>query len=155
MFQFTVHRIALAIGAALTLHAAAACAPVRESRGYILNERVLASITPGTDTRDTVLVALGTPSAIGTFDPNSWYYIGALTEAVPYRAADVLDQQVVAISFGARGVVSDIQRYTLSDAMKINPTDRETPTRGRELGILEQLIGNLGRFSPGAARQAP
>jgi outer membrane protein assembly factor BamE (lipoprotein component of BamABCDE complex) len=113
----------------------------------------VAAIAPGRDTRDTVLVALGTPTAIGTFHVNSWYYIGAQTKTVAYRAPEVLGQQVVAILFTDDGVVEDVQRYTLADAMRVSPTARETPTRGREMGLMEQLIGNIGRFNPGAMRQ--
>lgn len=138
----------LLLGAAMaSACATAACAPTRDTRGYVLNERVLQGITPGKDTRDTVLVALGSPSAVGTFEQNRWYYIGAQTETAPYRRAEVLDQQVVAIAFSDRGVVADIQRFTLADAMAINPVERETATRGRELNALEQFMGNIGRFN--------
>lgn len=137
----------LAVAAATT-----ACAPTRDNRGYVLNERVVQGITPGTDTRDTVLVALGTPSATGTFEQNRWYYIGALTESAPYKRPDVLDQQVVAIAFTERGVVSDIQRFTLADAMAITPVERETATRGREMNALEQFMGNIGRFNTQSGR---
>lgn len=154
--RVSVHRLALVLGSALLLQSAAACVPaVRDARGYILNERAVSGITPGRDTRDTVLIALGTPTAVGTFHVNSWYYIGAQTETVAYKVPEVIDQQVVAITFTERGVVEDVQRYTLADAMKINPIDRETPTRGREIGVMEQLLGNIGRFNPGATRQGP
>lgn len=144
------HRLVLTatLGAALVLIGAGGCVPVRDSRGYILNERALATITPGRDTRTTVLTALGTPTAVGTFQANNWYYIGTQTETVAYKEPVVLDQQVVAIAFTDGGVVTDIHRYSLADAIKINPTDRETPTRGREMSLLEQLLGNIGRFNP-------
>ena len=142
-----IHRLVLGASAGAILCAAAACTPVRDTRGYVLNERVLSGITPGKDNRNSVLVALGTPSAIGTFQPNVWYYIGAQTEALAYKEPTILDQQVVAIQFNAAGAVADIQRYTLADGMKIDPSNRETPTHGREMGIMEQLLGNLGRFN--------
>lgn len=151
----SVHRLALVLGAALLLQGVSACVPaVRDARGYILNERAVAGITPGRDTRNSVLVAMGSPTVVGTFHTNSWYYIGAQTETVAYKAPEVVDQQVVAILFTDAGIVEDVQRYSLADAMKISPVGRETPTRGREMGVIEQLIGNIGRFNPGATRQA-
>ena len=33
----------------------------------------------------------------------------------------------------------------LDDGQDVAMSDRETPTRGRELTILEQLLGNVGR----------
>ena len=29
----------------------------------------------------------------------------------------------------------------------VNPVSRTTPTYGKQLGLLEQLIGNVGRFN--------
>lgn len=136
------------LGASMVLAlASSACGPTLDTRGYVLNERAVQGITPGKDTRDTVLVALGSPSAVGTFEQNRWYYVGAQTLTAPYRRAQVLDQQVVAIAFSDAGVVSDVQRYTLADAMAIDPVARETITRGRELGVVEQFVGNIGRFN--------
>ena len=37
----------------------------------------------------------------------------------------------------------DIERYGLEDGRIINLTTRTTETGGRELGVLEQLFGNL------------
>ena len=147
-----LHQLACLLCATL-LAATAACAPVRDSRGHILNERAIATIEPGTSTRATVLAALGSPSAVGTFQRNSWYYIGIRTEAVPYRAPAVLDQQVIAIEFTDIGIVANVQRYSLADATTINPVARETVTRGREMGIIEQLVGNIGRFNPRPGKQ--
>ena len=33
----------------------------------------------------------------------------------------------------------------LEDGQRVSMNDRETPTRGRQLTILEQLLGNVGR----------
>jgi hypothetical protein len=35
----------------------------------------------------------------------------------------------------------------LDDAQQIVPVDDTTPTLGRELGLLQQLLGNIGRFN--------
>ena len=60
---------------------------------------------------------------------------------------DILDQKVVAISFDDAGRVKNIRTYGLEDAREIEPVARTTPTGGREITVLEQLVGNLGRFS--------
>jgi len=38
-----------------------------------------------------------------------------------------------------------VNAYTLRDGKVFAYNTRETPTRGRELSILEQLLGNVGR----------
>ena len=40
-------------------------------------------------------------------------------------------------------MVRDIQRYGLQDGKIVNLTTRTTETGGRQLGVLEQLFGNL------------
>jgi hypothetical protein len=35
----------------------------------------------------------------------------------------------------------------MADAQEISPVARVTPTEGRDLTLLQQLFGNIGRFS--------
>ena len=55
----------------------------------------------------------------------------------------MVDRTVLAVHFDQRGVVRDIERYGLEDGRIVNLTTRTTETGGRELGVLEQLFGNL------------
>lgn len=59
----------------------------------------------------------------------------------------MIDQQVVAIAFDKDGKVKDLKRYGMKDGRQIAFIQRETPTRGKELTVLEQLFGNFGRFN--------
>jgi hypothetical protein len=43
--------------------------------------------------------------------------------------------------------VETVNTYTLKDGKVIAFNGRETPTRGREMTILEQLLGSVGRGS--------
>ena len=42
-----------------------------------------------------------------------------------------------------------IKYYGLEEGKIISYVDRTTPTRGRELTVLQQLFGNLGRLGAG------
>jgi outer membrane protein assembly factor BamE (lipoprotein component of BamABCDE complex) len=64
-------------------------------------------------------------------------------ENYAYYPPRVIDRTVLAVNFDQRGVVRDIQEYGLEDGKIINLTARTTETGGRELGVLEQLFGNL------------
>ncbi len=46
-------------------------------------------------------------------------------------------------------MVSAVDHKGLKDAENITPAPGATPAPGRELSFLEQIIGNLGRFSGG------
>jgi hypothetical protein len=89
---------------------------------------------------------LGSPSAVSTFDNNTWYYISQTTDRVAFYMPRVIKRDVVAIKFNqADEKVASVNTYTLKDGKVIAYNGRETPTRGREMTILEQLLGNVGR----------
>jgi outer membrane protein assembly factor BamE (lipoprotein component of BamABCDE complex) len=129
--------------------ATAACSPVEKRNGYVPNEDQIAQIEPGKQSEADVLRLLGSPSSVATFDERRkvWYYIGSKTETLAFFAPEIVDQQVVSIEFDAGGRVKDVKHYSQEDGREIELVDRQTPTRGKELGLLEQLFGNLGRFS--------
>lgn len=127
----------------------AACAEREYRGGFVLEEETLNRIKVGETTQRQVAATLGSPSSISTFNANNdtWYYISKETRAMAFLTPEVIDQQVLAIDFDPQGRVKDIRRYGLKDGREIAFVDRSTPTRGRELTILQQLLGNLGRFN--------
>ncbi len=128
------------------------CAPITNQHGNPPDEEALSRIGPGVS-RSEVADILGSPSSVATFGEQTgeetWYYIATRTETVAFYEPTVLDQRVVAIAFDEAGVVTSVRRYGLDDARNIEPVERSTATGGRKLTILQQLVGNLGRF-PGA-----
>lgn len=136
-------------GLALGLAALAllACSPTVATHGHRLDERALARIEPGQSSRQDVAQLLGSPSARATFGDSPWYYVSQRTEQLSFYQADVTDQDVVVISFDEQGVVSSIERHGLDEAREIELVGRETPTTGNELNVLEQFVGNIGRFN--------
>lgn len=122
------------------------CATMVDVRGNVPDEDRLAQLKPGL-TKENVQQILGTPSSVGTFDDNTWYYISKKTEQWAFKAPKTLDQQVVAVDFDQGGRLRDVRRHGLEEAMAVDPVDRTTPTPGKELGFFEQLFGNIGRFN--------
>jgi len=130
--------------------ALAACQPTIDQRGNLPDKTKVAEIEPGVTTKEMVSQILGSPSSVSTFSDRTWYYISRRTEQTAFFNPEVLDQQVVVVGFDDGGVVREIQHLNLADSRPVDPTSRETPSAGRELGFMEQLIGNLGKFNPGA-----
>lgn len=139
------------IGAAVVALSMTACSPTTNVRGFVLDERLVGAIRPGVDNRSSVRAVLGTPSVPGMFGEGRWYYVSRTTEQLAFFDPEVLDQQVVAISFDDAGNVTAVDRIGLDAARNIKPVGETTPTRGRELGFWEQIFGNIGRFSGGGA----
>jgi outer membrane protein assembly factor BamE (lipoprotein component of BamABCDE complex) len=134
---------AVALLAGVTL---AACAPTRQVSGYQAIDHLPKDVKVGTDTKSTVLDQLGSPSAQSTFDPNTWYYITQLTDGISYHKPRVTHRQIVAITFDKESEkVTKVDTFSLKDGKSMAYNDRETPTRGRELSWIEQLLGNVGR----------
>ncbi|HEX6860450.1 MAG TPA: outer membrane protein assembly factor BamE [Caulobacteraceae bacterium] len=137
-------RLALA-AAATSLLATGGCMPISQYSGFQAIEERPADVKVGEDTKSTVMAKLGSPSATSTFDPNTWFYISQLTDRVAFYKPRVAKRDVVAIHFDpASEQVATVNTYTLKDGKVIAYNGRETPTRGREMTILEQLLGNVG-----------
>lgn len=123
----------------------AACAPVVSQRGYIPDQERVATIQVGVDDKQTIEERLGTPSNIATFDSDTWYYISSVEEQMAFFGPETVKRDILAISFDATGRVAAVEHYGLKDGQVVAFSDRETPTKGRELTFLQQMFGNIGR----------
>lgn len=137
----------IGVGLAVAL-TAAACAPRIDQRGNKPDEEQVVQINPGVDDKNRVAELIGTPSAISTFNDRTWYYISKRTETTAFFDPDVVDQEILAIAFDDSGVVESMRVYGQEDGQTIAYVDRTTPTEGSHLTIMQQLLGNLGRFNP-------
>jgi len=134
---------------------AGACTPSVDLRGNLPTPENLAQIKAGKTTRDEVQTLLGSPSATATYGEESWQYISARTETTAFFKPELKDRKVVSISFDKSGVVKDVVLRGMDDGITVQTVDRETPTAGKELSILEQLVGNIGKFSKDPAGKGP
>ena len=130
------------------------CSPIIQTQGNSPDPILLNQIEPGELSRHDIANMLGSPSSVATFGDETWYYISKQTETLAFYEPEVLDQQVVAIAFDDSGMVASVSTYGLEDAQDIEPSERVTPTGGRKLTVLEQLFGNLGRFTGNRAQEA-
>lgn len=128
---------------------AAACTPVTAYNGFQAREEKPAEVKVGEDTKSTVLTKLGSPSQVATFEPNIWFYVSQITDKYAYYNPRIKSRDVVAITFGEDEKVKDVKSLSLKNGYQLSYANRETPTRGRELTILEQLLGNVGRGTQG------
>jgi outer membrane protein assembly factor BamE (lipoprotein component of BamABCDE complex) len=124
---------------------AGACTPTIAYNGFQAREDRPQDVQVGVDTKSTVLARLGSASTTATFEPNIWFYISQMTNKVAYKNPKVQTREVVAITFGPDEKVVSVKTYGLKNGYQIAYNKAETPTRGRELSVLEQLLGNIGR----------
>ena len=133
--------------AATLLAASAACTPIVEVRGNQPPPEQLALVKIGTSTREDVQALLGTPSNITPFGEESWHYISAITEREAFFEPVFKERKVTTVVFDRAGTVRAIDNRGMEDGKDVIPVGRETPTAGKEMNVLQQLMGNVGRFS--------
>ncbi len=127
-----------------------ACNPILRTHGYVPTADKPQAVNPDTDTKTSVLARLGNPSVKTTFDEeleeDTWYYINSVRQRYAYLRPQLEDRTITAIEFNADGQVMKVAEYGLEDGVPVNYVDRKTPTRGRELSVLEQIFGTIGRL---------
>lgn len=141
----TIRRLML-LGVLAPAAFAAACTPTVRRHGYVPESEPLTAITAGEDTRTTVLARYGNPSTAGVFEDNIWYYVTDVRSQLGFLEPESSARLIVVVEFDDEGVVSSVDSIDLDEAREVALVDRQTPTRGRELTILEQILGNVGRL---------
>ncbi|MFP4328558.1 MAG: outer membrane protein assembly factor BamE [Paracoccaceae bacterium] len=132
--------------AAMALAGLGACTAQYRDHGYTPPEEDLEQIVVGVDTRDSVAETIGAPSMSGVADESGYYYVESRVRHFAWRAPEIVDRQVLAISFDPEGTVSNIERYGLEDGKAVPLTRRVTETGGN-VSFIRQLLSRLGRFS--------
>jgi outer membrane protein assembly factor BamE (lipoprotein component of BamABCDE complex) len=132
-------------GAALLL--LSACVAQYRSHGYVPPDDVLSEVVVGVDTRATVEDVVGAPTTTGVQNDSGFYYVGSEVRSYAYKAPEVIDRTVVAISFDEAGVVSNIKRYGLEDGRIVPLKTRITQTTDGDISFIRKLFGNIGRLS--------
>ncbi len=138
--------VAVLIGA-LASPLVAGCESIVDLRGFAATPGSVEKLEVDTQSREDVVRLIGSPSAVATFNPNVWYYITQRQEYYAFFKPSMLEQNVIQLNFNESGRLTTIKKYDLSDARDIDMVSRITPTAGKEITVLEQIMGNVGRFS--------
>jgi outer membrane protein assembly factor BamE (lipoprotein component of BamABCDE complex) len=144
-----------AVPLALTLFAVTACSSASVIRGFAPSPGSVDKLEVNTQSREDVQRLIGSPSAVATFNPNVWYYISEKQEYWGPKRPWISEQNVIQITFNDSGRISALKYYDLEDAKDITMVARITPTSGKELTVLEQLLGNVGKFTGPAKQGSP
>ncbi|MEE4347656.1 MAG: outer membrane protein assembly factor BamE [Paracoccaceae bacterium] len=132
--------------AVLCIVALSACSPQFRNHGYVPNDEDLALITVGVDTRASVEEAVGAPAMSGVITDSATYYVQSRMRQFAWQAPEVVERQVLAISYDSAGVVTNIERFGLEDGQVVPISRRITGTSGTNESIIRRLIGSIGGF---------
>ena len=123
------------------------CETYVDNRGFSPTPGAVEKVEVGSQSREDVVRLIGTPTAVSTFDPNVWYYINQRQEQFAFLKPTLAQQSIMQVTFADTGRVKDLKYYDLKDAKDVAMVSRVTPTSGKELSVVEQIMGNVGRFS--------
>jgi outer membrane protein assembly factor BamE (lipoprotein component of BamABCDE complex) len=137
----------------LTMTLSSGCTPVISQRGYLPDPVAEASITIHKDTKTTIQKKLGDPSTRATFGGDAWYYISSVHQNIAFFDARELKRSILAVYFNKSGAVTNLRHYGLKDGHVVAFETRETPTRGREITFLQQLLNATPGVPVGGAGQ--
>lgn len=137
-------RVTLHIAALLAL---ASCTPIVDVRGHSEEQADYSQIITGQSGPEDVRALLGSPSTESTFGAKTWYYMTERKETVGLHAPEVIDHKVTAVEFDENDRVAEIYEVDKEKSRNVTFVEKTTPTEGRKMTAIEQLMGNFGKFS--------
>jgi outer membrane protein assembly factor BamE (lipoprotein component of BamABCDE complex) len=124
--------------------ALAGCTARYRTHGYVPSEDELQQIVPGVDTRATVEDLVGVPSTSGTLNESGFYYIESDVRHFAWKQPEVVDREVLAITFDSTGVVENIERFGLEEGQVVPIARRITRSGDGDISFIRKLFGNIG-----------
>lgn len=127
-----------------------ACTEQLDNRGKPIDNEDLIKIKLTHHTKADVQQLLGSPTLIDKFSPDSWFYLYRVTTTTAFFKPAEKELKIVAVNFDKSGIVREIKTFGEKGTRDINIVSRETPTKGKDVGYLEQIFGNFGRIHKGS-----
>ena len=118
------------------------CGAQIDRHGHVFIDVDLDQIQPGMSKQD-VQTVLGSPDTRSTIGGDAYYYISTTTKTIAFLKAREIDRQVVAVYFDGGESVRKVAQYGMKDGIVIDFYSGETPARGKDLSLLEQIFGNI------------
>ena len=132
------------LAVALLTAALAGCGAQIDRHGHVFMDIDLATIQPGMS-KEQVASTLGSPDTTSTIGGDAFYYISTTQKSYAFFKPWEIDRKVVAVYFNGQSSVDYVAQYGLRDGIVVRYAKDETPARGKDLGVLEQLFGNISQ----------
>lgn len=129
----------------LSLFGFTACGSTHTTHGQIIPQENLAMLEEGQHDKLAVLRFLGSPSSETPFEENKWLYITTKTESRAFNHDEVVARDILIVEFDDNQKLSKIHQLSQENGRNITPLPQQTRTQGQSLGILDQMLDNLGR----------
>lgn len=123
-----------------------ACTPMIDSHGDSPDPEKLALLKIGETPYTQVRAVLGTPSAKTVFDKEYWLYISSVQERTAFFQPRETARRITVLKFDENGILQGIEEKDMADGISVAVSEEQTKTSGHSVSLIEQFIGNIGRF---------
>lgn len=130
------------------LSALLACGPTYRNHGYVPPQDELDQIVIGIDTRSSVEETLGTSGSTSVVEDSALYFVRSRVRVVAMLNPEVIEREVVAVSFDTNGIVENVESFGLERGQIVRLTRRVTDSSVAGKSFFRQLIGNIGSIRP-------
>jgi outer membrane protein assembly factor BamE (lipoprotein component of BamABCDE complex) len=103
----------------------------------------------GVDSRATVDDVIGAPTSSGLLAGGDYYYVRSRVRSFGMFRPEVVERQLLAISFDESGTIANIERFDLQDGNAVALSRRVTDSSVVGNGFWRQILGNFGNIDPG------
>jgi len=126
---------------------AAGCSGQITRHGYITEEGALDQIELGAS-KEQVRLIMGTPTTTAAIGDEVYFYISQTEKRVLFLEPEIIDRRVLTFYFDDGSRLTRMANYGIQDGKVFDFVSRTTPTRGDELTLLRQLLGNIVNINP-------
>jgi outer membrane protein assembly factor BamE (lipoprotein component of BamABCDE complex) len=141
---FTLKSLLAVLGLALIM----GCTATYRNHGYVPPDEDLQQLEVGIDTRTTVDDVIGAPSTSGLLGDGDYYYVRSRVKTYGMKRPEVIERQVLVISFQGSDVIANIERFDLRDGNIVPLSRRVTESSVANKGFLTQMMSNFGNLNP-------
>lgn len=137
--------------------ALSACSTAKQNEWFVSHngnmpsEERIAKITTGS-TKDDVLQILGAPSAVISFDENTWIYMSSDIKRIAFAKPEEINRDILRLRFNNDEKVTEITRLDENSGKELSPCRDETEVKGENLGFFRKYFGGVGQYNPMAGQ---
>jgi len=126
---------------------AAGCSGQITRHGYVAEEGALDQLELGAS-KEQVRLVMGTPTTTAAIGHDVYFYISETKKRVLFLEPEVVERRVLTFYFDDKDRLSRVANYGLQDGKVFDFVSRKTPTRGDELTLVRQMLGNILNINP-------
>lgn len=117
-----------------------------QKHGYMFDMSDSHLLVVGATDKRQVARNMGSPTLISDFGDNeSWIYYSEKSEELMFFMPEIVERDLMVVSFDGNDVVKKIDRIGLNDEEKVRFSSKSTKIPEHEVGIFKSIFSNVGQ----------